>query len=330
MQKIHCLFRVNLICFLFFHVFSSSAQTLAIQNWPEKPVRIFSTSPPGGTIDLLSRMIAQECTQSIGKPFVVENKPGANGNIAADMVVKGPPDGHTWFVTLPGIFAINRFLFKNIPFDTDKDILPVTLLAESPLVLVIKSNQPIQSFPEFLKWVKANPGKFSYSSAGIGTTGHLGMELLKQMANLDVLHVPYKGTAAAMNDLLAGQVQMMLDNTTSAISHIRSGQLRGLAVGEKQRITALPDLPTINESGVPGFEVSPWFALGTRTGVPKEIVNKMNTCAVGAINNVDNQKRLSNAGINPRVLSDQAFINFVKSESSKWGEIIKKSGATLD
>lgn len=298
--------------------------------WPERTVRIFATSPPGGTIDLLARMAAAECTQAIGKPFVVENRAGANGNIAADAVVKAPADGYLWFVTLPGVFSINRYLFKNMPFDSDKDILPVAMLGESPLILLVHPSSPAQTFPDFLKWVRANPGKLSYSSAGIGTTGHLGMELLKQMASLDIVHVPYKGTAAATTDLISGRVQMTLDNTTSALPHVRSGALRALAVGQKQRIDSVPDLPTINESGVPGFEVVPWFALGTRSGVPKDIVARVNACATASLSRPENQKRLASAGIIPLPMTQSAFAAYVAAEAARWGDIVRKSGATVD
>ncbi len=298
--------------------------------WPDRPVRILATSPPGGSIDLLARMAAQECSLTLGKSFIVENRPGANGNVAADAVVKGPADGYLWFVTLPGVFSINRHLFKNIPFDADKDIVPVAMMGESPLILLVRPSAPAQNFPEFLRWVRANPGKFAYSSAGVGTTGHLGMELLKQMASLDILHVPYKGTAAATNDLLSGAVQMTLDNTTSALPHIRSGLLRGLAVGEKQRIASAPELPTMSEAGVPGYEVVPWFALGTRTGVPKDIVAKVNACATAAVTRPENQQRLATAGIIPKPMTQLAFVNYVRGESEKWGEIVRKSGASLD
>jgi tripartite-type tricarboxylate transporter receptor subunit TctC len=323
--SIHLFLIAALTCVIFHTCWAQNSNI-----WPDKPVRIYSTSPPGGTIDLLSRMVAQECSKNLGKSFVVENKPGANGNLAAESVVSSPPDGYLWFVTLPGVFSINRFLFKRIPFDTDKDILPVAMLGESPLIFLVPTSSPVQNFPELIKWVRANPGKFSYSSAGVGTTGHLGMELLKQMANLDIVHIPYKGTAAATNDLLSGQVQMTMDNTTSAMPHIRSGMLRGLAVGDKQRISVAPDLPTIGESGVPGYSVEPWFGLGTRTGVPPDIVNKVHSCATAAITQADNVKRLTNSGITPRPMTEAAFISYAKSETEKWGEIVRKSGANLD
>ena len=318
--------------FLFFYCLAFWGLTFAQSGagWSDRPIKIFATSPPGGTIDLLSRMVASECSQSTGKSFIVENRAGANGNIAANTVVQSPPDGHHWFVTLPGVFAINRHLFKNMPFDPDRDILPVAMLAQSPLILLINNSVPAQNFPDFLKWVKSNSGKLSYSYAGIGTTGHLGMELLKQMAGVDILHVPYKGTAAATTDLISGQVQMTFDNTTNAFPHMRSGAVRGIAVGQKLRIDSNPDLPTLHEAGVPNFEVIPWFALGTRTGVSKEIVDRVHACATASITKPENQKRLANAGIIPQPMSQLALASFVQVEASRWGDIVRKSGANAD
>ena len=318
--------------FLFFYCLSfwGFAFSQAGVGWADRPIKIFATSPPGGTIDLLARMVASECTQTIGKSFIVENRAGANGNIAANVVVQSPPDGHQWFVTLPGVFAINKHLFKSMPFDSDRDILSVAMLAQSPLILLTSNSAPVQNFPDFLKWVKSNPGKLSYSSAGIGTTGHLGMELLKQMAGVDILHVPYKGTAAATTDLISGQVQMTFDNTTNAFPHMRSGSVRGIAVGQKQRIESYPDLPTIHEAGVPNFEVVPWFALGTRVGVSRDMVEKVHACATASITKPENQKRLANAGIIPQPMSQLAFANYVQVEASRWGDIVRKSGATAD
>jgi len=321
--------RLCAVLFLFLSLLASAVAQVG-GSWSDKPIKIFATSPPGGTIDLLARIVASECSQSTGKSFIVENRAGANGNIAANTVVQSPPDGHQWFVTLPGVFAINRHLFKSMPFDPDRDILPVAMLAQSPLILLINNSVPPQNFPDFLKWVKSNPGKLSYSSAGIGTTGHLGMELLKQMAGLDILHVPYKGTAAATTDLISGQVQMTFDNTTNALPHIRSGAVRGIAVGQKLRIESNPDLPTIHEAGVPNFEVIPWFAIGTRTGVAKEIVDKVHACASASVIKPENQKRFSNAGVIPQPMSQLAFANYVQVEVGRWGDIVRKSGATAD
>ena len=321
----------SLIAALILTLFSADSVFAQVgSTWSDRPIRIFATSPPGGSIDLLARMVATECSQSTGKSFIVENRAGANGNIAANMVVKGPPDGHQWFVTLPGVFSINQYLFKTMPFDSNRDILPVAILGQSPLILTVNKSVPAKNFPDFLKWVKSNPGKLFYSSAGVGTTGHLAMELLKQTAGLDVLHVPYKGTAEANIALISGEVQMSLGNTTSAFPHMKSGQILGLAVGQKQRIEDYPELPTIHESGVPNFEVLPWFALGTRVGVSKDIVDKVHACATASMTKPENKKRFENVGIISQPMTQLEFARYVQAESKLWGDVVRKSGASLD
>ncbi len=298
--------------------------------WPTKVVRIISTSPPGGSIDLLARIVAEECEKTFGQPFVVENRAGANGNVGVDAVVKAPADGYTLFVTIPGVFSINRFMYKNMPFDPDKDIAPIAYLGSAPLILVVPSSAPPKTFSEFLAWVRANPGKLAYSSQGVGNTGHLGMELLKQMAGLDVLHVPYKGSAAALNDLLAGNVQMALLNAPGALPYIHNGMLRGLAVADPKRLVNEPSIPTISESGVPGYEVIPWWGLGTRTGVPQDIIDKLNAAANRAMTRPANVQRLAAAGIVSKPMTPQEFATFITGENKKWGDIIKRSGASVE
>lgn len=315
------------LCMAAFACGSAAAQD---GPWPNKSVRILATSPPGGSVDLLTRIVAEHFTKVFGKPFVVENKPGANGNIAVDSVVRAPADGYMLFVTIPGVFAINRHLFSSMPFDPDKDIAPIALLGESPLILVVPPTSPVKNFAQFLAWARASPGKLAYASAGVGTTGNLAMELLKQTAGLDILHVPYKGNAAATTDLLAGRVQVMMDNTTTALPHIRESKLLGLAVAESSRIASAPEIPTIAESGVPGYEVIPWFGLGTKAGVPHDIIDKLNAAANEALAAPENQKRLATAGIVLRPMSASAFSAFVKTETVKWGETIRVAGATLN
>jgi tripartite-type tricarboxylate transporter receptor subunit TctC len=206
----------------------------------------------------------------------------------------------------------------------------VAILGQSPLILTVNKSVPAKNFPDFLKWVKSNPGKLFYSSAGVGTTGHLAMELLKQTAGLDVSHVPYKGTAEANIALISGEVQMSLGNTTSAFPHMKSGQILGLAVGQKQRIEDYPELPTIHESGVPNFEVLPWFALGTRVGVSKDIVDKVHACATASMTKPENKKRFENVGIISQPMTQLEFARYVQAESKLWGDVVRKSGASLD
>lgn len=306
---------------------SVQAQTPEVP-WPNKVVRIIATSPPGGSIDALARILAEDFSKTFGQTFIVENRNGANGNVGGTAVVRAPADGYTLFVTIPGVFSINQFLYKDMPFDSEKDIAPVALLGTAPLILVVPSTAPPQTFSEFIAWVRANPGKFAYSSQGVGNTGHLGMELLKEMAKLDIIHVPYKGSAAALNDLLAGNVQMSLMNAPGALPYMQTGALRALGVAESRRIASAPTVPTIAESGVPGFEVTPWYGLGTRKGVAPDIIAKLNAAANAAMTRPDNVKRLTAAGIVSTPMTTPEFAAYIQTENKKWGEIIKRSGAT--
>ena len=310
----------------------SSTAPVAVhaQAWPTRAVRVIATSPPGGSVDLLARLVADDFSRSFGQAFVVDNRPGANGNIGVDAVVKAPPDGNMLFVTIPGVFSINQHLHGAMPFNPRTDLAPIAMLGYSPLVLVTHPSVPARNVQELVAWLKARPGAISYSSAGVGTTGHLGMELFKSMTGVDVLHVPYKGAAAASADLVSGNVAVTLNNTTAVVPFVQRGQLRALAVAEKTRLTALPDVPTIHESGVPGYEVTPWFGLGTRAGVPRDIINRLNAEAARSLRKPETVARLSSLGIETRFMSPEAFTDYVRAESDRWGDIIRRSGAKAE
>jgi tripartite-type tricarboxylate transporter receptor subunit TctC len=306
------------------------AYASAQSAWPARPVKIIATSPPGGSVDLLARMLAEAFTQRFGQPFVVDNRPGANGNIGVDAVVKAPPDGHMLFVTIPGVFSINEHLLARMPFDPRRDLEPIAMTGTSPLVLLVSPDLPVRTVPELLTWLRERPGKVSYASAGVGTTGHLGMELLRSLTGVDIVHVPYKGAAAAITDLLAGNVGLTLNNTSASVPYIQKGLVRALAVAERYRLNALPDLPTLDEAGVAGFEVTPWFALGTRSGVPQRIVERLATESVAALATPSAVSRLAQLGMEPRTLTGEAFRRYVRAESDKWGALIRRSGARAD
>lgn len=298
--------------------------------WPNRPVRIIATSPPGGSVDLLARILAEDFAKAFGQPFVVDNRPGANGNVGADAVVKAPPDGHMLFVTIPGVFSINQHLHEKMPFDPRTEVLPVALLGTSPLLLVLHPSVPASDVRELIAWLRERPGRVSYSSQGVGTTGHLGMELFKAVAKVDVVHIPYKGAAAATTDLISGQVLLTLTNTTAAIPYMQRKQMKAIAVAERQRILAAPEVPTFEEAGMPGFEVTPWFGLGTRTGVPRDIVARLNAQAEVALKRPEVGARLAALGVEPRSMPPAAFADYVKAESARWGEIIRRSGAKAE
>ncbi len=300
-------------------------------GWPARAVRVVATSPPGGSVDLLARIAAEEFTRVFGRPFVVENRPGANGNIGVDLVLKAPADGHMLFVAPPGPFSINAHLMASMPFDPRSGIAPIALLGVSPLLLVVHPSVPAQDLPELIAWLKSRRGEVDYASQAVGSTGHLAMELLKALAAVEAAHVPYKGSAAqATADLLAGRVAMGFVNTSTTLPYIRNGQLRAIAVAEKTRIAAAPGIPTLDEAGVPGFEATPWLALGARSGTPPDIVQRLSDAASRALERPEVIERLARIGIEPRPMTPQRFEAFIRAETGKWSEIIRRSGAKAE
>ena len=299
--------------------------------WPSRVVRIIATSPPGGSIDFLARTLAEDYARGFGQPFIVENRPGANGNIGVDLVVKGPADGHLLFVTAPGPFSINFSLYDSMPFNPATDLEPVALLAVAPLLLVVHPSVPAWDLKQLLAWMRAQSGKVTYASQAVGATGHLAMELLKSAARVDATHVPYRGSAAAATmALITGEVAMSFVNTSTALAQVRSGKLRAIAVAERRRITAAPEIPTLDESGLRGFEATPWLGLGVRAGTPRDIVERLNAAAARSLERPDVLARMGNIGIEPRPMGPEQFASFVRAETVKWGDIIRRSGAKAD
>ena len=307
------------------------AEAAAQPAWPTRVVRIIATSPPGGSIDFLARALAEECAKTFGQPFIVENRPGANGNIGVELVVRAPPDGHMLFVTAPGPFSINLNLYDSMPFNPGADIAPIALLAIAPLVLVVHPSVPARTLKELLAFLRAQAGKVNYASQAVGGTGHLAMELLKSRAGVAATHVPYKGSAvAATVALLSGEVAMTFVNAPAAIPHMRSGRLRAIAVAERKRIAAAPDIPTLDESGLPGFEATPWLGLGARAGTPHDVISRLNEAAMRALARPDAVNRMSGMGIETRMMTPEQFTEFVRAETRKWAEIIRRSGAKAE
>jgi len=299
--------------------------------WPTRPVRVIATSPPGGSVDLLARIAADEFSTAFGQPFVVENRPGANGNIGVDLVLKAPADGHALFVAPPGPFSINAQLMPSTPFDPRADIAPVALLGVAPLLLVVHPSVPASGLPELIAWLRSRRGKVDYASQAVGSTGHLAMELFKTLAGVEATHIPYKGSAAqATADLLAGRVLMSFVNTSTTLPYIRTGQLRAIAVAERARIASAPAIPTLDEAGLPGFEATPWLGLGARAGTASEIIERLHQAAERALARPDIVERLQRIGIEPRPMSTAQFAAFIRVETEKWGDIIRRSGAKAE
>src|SRR6266702_3000885 len=300
-------------------------------SWPSRTVRIIATSPPGGSVDFLSRALAEDFSKTFGAPFVVESRPGANGNIGVDLVVKAPADGHMLFVAPPGPFAINAHLMSFMPFNPATDVAPVAMLGVAPLLLVVHPSVPAKNLLELLAWLRGEGADAHYASQAVASTGHLAMELLKSLAGVRATHVPYKGSAAqATTDLLAGRVAMSFVNTSTTLQYVRDGRLRAIAVAELKRIAAAPEIPTVAESGLPGFEATPWLGLGARSGTAREIVYRLNDRASRALAHPEVARRAANLGIEARVLTPEEFAGFVRAENAKWAEIIRRSGAKVE
>jgi tripartite-type tricarboxylate transporter receptor subunit TctC len=303
---------------------------VSAQAYPNHPIRLVVPFPAGGTTDILARAIAQKLSESLGQPFVVDNRPGAGGNIGADIVAKSAPDGYTLLMGTVGTQAINVSLYAKMPYDAAKDFAPVVLVAGVPNVLVVNPSVPVKTVQELLKLAKDKPGSINFASSGNGTSIHLSGELFKTMTGAQIAHVPYKGSAPALTDLLGGQVQIMFDNLPSAMPHIKAGKLRAVAVTSAKRAPALPELPTIAESGVPGFEASSWFGILAPAGTPREIVTRINAEANKALQSADMKEKLLAQGAEAVGNTPEYFGDYIKAETVKWAKVVKESGAKVD
>ena len=297
--------------------------------YPDKPVRVVVGFSAGGTTDVIARIMAKELTQELGQSFVIENKPGGGSNIATDYVARATPDGYTvLFVAVTS--AINQTLYKNVNFDLTKDYTPVALGAKAPNVLVINPQVPVKSVQELVDYAKKNPGKLAFASSGSGTSIHMAGELFKQRAGIDVLHVPYKGSAPAITDLIGGQVQFMFDNMPSSWPHVQSGKLRALAVTTTDRSKSAPDLPTMQESGFEKFDVSSWFGMIAPAGTPPEVIEKLNAAMNKALDKPEVLKAYESLGAVGQKTTPAEFGAFIKSEVDGWAPVVKTSGAKVD
>lgn len=300
------------------------------QAWPAKPIRIVVPFPAAGTTDILARAAAQKMTEAWSQQVVVDNRPGAAGNIGAELVAKAAADGYTLLMGTVGTHAINASLYAKMPYDHVKDFTPVVLVAGVPNVLVVHPSVPAASVAELIAFGKANPGKLNFASSGSGTSIHLAGELFKVSTGVAMQHVPYKGSAPALADLLGGQVQLMFDNLPSALPHIKSGKLRALAVTSAARAPALPEVPTVAESGVPGFEASSWFGLLAPAGTPAEIVAKINGELARWIATPEAREKLLAQGANAAGGTPEDFARHIAAETEKWARVVKQSGARVD
>jgi tripartite-type tricarboxylate transporter receptor subunit TctC len=300
------------------------------QPYPAKPIRIIVPFPAAGTADILARVVGQKMTETWGQQVVIDDRPGAGGNIAAELAAKSASDGYTLFLCSVGTHAINQALFGKLPFDPVKDFSAVAYIAGVPNVVVVHPSIPVKSVKELIAFIKARPGQINFGSPGTGTSVHMSGEMLKVMAGLDMTHIAYKGNPQAVTDLMAGQIELMITNMPSVIPYIQSGRLRALAVTSSARSPALPDLPTMEEAGLPGYESSAWFGLVSPAAVPRDIVSKLNAEVVRIIGLADVKRNLASQGADPLVMTPDEFSAFMKAETSKWAKIVKASGARAD
>jgi tripartite-type tricarboxylate transporter receptor subunit TctC len=306
------------------------AGALAQAAYPSKPVTIVVPFAAGGTTDILARIIGQALTSELGQPVVVDNRAGAGGNIGGALAAKAQADGYTLFMGTVGTHAINASLYKKMPFDPVKDFAPLTRVANVPNLLVANPAQPYKSVKELIAYAKANPGKVNFGSSGNGSSIHLSGELFKSLAKVDMVHVPYKGSAPAVTDLLGNQIGIMFDNMPSAIQHVRSGKLVPIAVTTAKRSPELPNVPTIAEAGVPGYEATSWFGMFAPTGTPAPVLAKLNTALVKVLNQAEVKKKINEQGAETYSETPEQFAAFIKTESVKWGKVVQESGASLD
>ncbi len=305
--------------------------TLALaQTFPARQISIVVPYSPGSTSDLIPRAIAPQLSQSMGVPVIVENRPGAGGNLGAALVAKGEASGHTVLMAPSAILATNQWLYKDLQYDPQKDLVPVINAAATPNMMVVHPTLAVSSLNELITLAKARPGSLSFASGGNGTTSHLCGELLKTTARVDLLHVPYKGPAPAMQDLLAGRVPLMCDNFSNVITHVRSGRLRPLALTALKRHPQAPEVPTADESGLPGFEVSVWYGFAAQAATPKPVVQKLNAEIAKALRNPQVAERLDSLGLAIVADSPEDFARFVAVESDKMRKLVQASGARVD
>lgn len=299
------------------------------QSWPNKPVRMIIAFPPGGPTDLVSRVLAQRLSEQLGQQVIVDNKPGAGGNLAAELAARATPDGYTIFYNTSAI-VIGPALYGKVNYDTLKDFAPVALTASVPMVLVVNPQLPARSVKEFLDLAKSRPGALNYSSSGTGTITHLASAMMSTQTGIQTQHIPYKGSAPGLVDLAAGQTQFMIDTINTVLPYVRDNRLRGLAVTSSKRSTLLPDLPTLAESGMPGFDAAAWQGIVVPTGTPADIIQKLNAEVNKALAHPDVRARLAAQGAEILGGTTTEYANHLRTEMPRWAKAVKDSGAKAE
>jgi len=309
---------------LLFGSFASAA------DYPTRPVSLVVAFTPGGPSDVLARIVGKKLEVLLKQPFVIENRPGAGGNIAAESVARAAPDGYTLLNGNNSILATNASLYKKIAYDAEKDFAPISLLGLQPNILVVNPQVPARTMADLVALAKQNPGKLNFASSGYGAAAHLAGELFKTEAQIDIVHVAYKGAAPALQDVIAGHVQMMFATSASVIGHIKSGALRPLAVTTLKRTPLLPDVATVDELGIKGFDATTWHGLVAPAGTPKEIIATLQAATMDALKDTDVRQQLENLGVDVAGSTPEEFAAYIRSETPKWTAVVKASGAKLD
>lgn len=308
----------------------AGAGAAAAQTYPVKPVRMVIPYPPGGGSDTIGRPLAQKLAEGLGQQVVVENRGGANGNIGMEAVARSAPDGYTLVFALSAQLAINPGLYQKLPYDPLRDFAPITLLAAGGYLLVVHPSLPAQSLKDLVALARARPGQIAYSSSGNGSGGHLAMELLNSMAGIRMLHVPYKGGGPALMDLIAGQVQVLFATQLASWPHVQSGRVRALAVSTAKRPASVPDLPTVSEAGLPGYDSGVWYAVLAPAGTPRDIIMRINGEIARALKQPDYRSLLVNNTIEPIGSPPEQLSQYIKSELTKWAKVIKAANVRID
>ncbi|MGD9942163.1 MAG: Bug family tripartite tricarboxylate transporter substrate binding protein [Burkholderiaceae bacterium] len=307
----------------------SPGQSLA-SDYPNRPVKLVVPVAAGGLTDILARMLGQRLGERLGQPVVVENRPGAGGIPAMDYTAKAAPDGYTLVMGYPGALAVNQALYKQLPYDPVRSFAPVSLVAAWPLVLVAHPSVPANSLQELLGLVKSQPRKLNYASGGNTTTGHLAMELMRSMTGADIVHVPYKGAAPAMNDLIAGIVHVAFDSLTLSMPQVKAGRIKVLAISTQQRSALAPQLPTVAESGVPGFDVSGWYGIVAPAGTPRPVVERLSRELIAIVNEPAIREQMAGRGIEAIGQDHAQFERFIASETEKWGKLVRERNIKVE
>ncbi len=322
----------RLVCLKNWLFFSIMGYTLISwgQSNVSKPYRILVPFAAGGSSDVMARNLAKQLSDQMSTPFVIENKPGGGGGVAMEVVARSIPDGHTLLYGTIGTNGVAPVLFKNFPIDPIKDLQPISILAFNPSVLIVNSGLPIKSLKEFIAYAKSNPGKLTYASAGNGSISHLAGELLKTSANIDVVHIPYKGGGAAVTDLLSGNVSFMIETITNSLNLVQTGKMRAIAITSGKPWASAPEIPTFAQSGLPGFEVDSWTGLFAPIATPRIIVDRLNLEIVKTLQSENYKKSMTAIGVEPSSSSPEEFSNFVNEELNKWSKVIKITGTKID